>query len=101
MAIDIPKRNKRQYQWEKENKDRINLTFTKGLKERVQEASDQAGLSKTRWVEAAILEKLERQNATTSAALAGYDKQAILDEIAKVRGIGKQALERVADLLPD
>lgn len=101
MAEDTVKRNKRQQKWRDENRDRINLLFSKGIKERVQEASDQVGMSKAQWVEAAILEKLERQNATTSAAPAGYDKQAILDEIAKVRGIGKQALERVADLLPD
>ncbi len=60
--LDTTKRNKRQQKWTDENRDRINLIFSKGTKERVQAAAEQAGLSKSQWIEAAINEKLERES---------------------------------------
>lgn len=57
---DTVKRNRRQQKWIDENRDRINLVFSKGTKEQVQAAADLAGLSKSQWIEAAIKEKLER-----------------------------------------
>ncbi|MDQ0153421.1 uncharacterized protein (DUF1778 family) [Moryella indoligenes] len=61
MPEDIQKRNKRQQKWKDENRDRINLLFTKGIKEKVQEAADISGVSKSQWIEAAINERLERE----------------------------------------
>ncbi len=60
--LDTVKRNKRQQKWTDENRDRINLIFSKGVKELVQAAADQAGISKSQWIEAAIKEKLERES---------------------------------------
>ena len=62
--LDTVKRNKRQQQWIDGNRDRINLVFSKGTKEKVQEAADLAGLSKSQWIEEAIREKLEREKGT-------------------------------------
>lgn len=61
MPEDIQKRNRRQQKWKDENRDRINLLFTKGIKEKVQEAADISGVSKSQWIEAAINEKLGRE----------------------------------------
>ena len=60
MPEDKLKRNKRQQKWLTEKKDRVNMAFTKGIKEKLQEAADAAGLSKTQYAEIAILEKIER-----------------------------------------
>lgn len=60
MPEDKQKRNRRQQKWTDENRDRINLLFTRGIKSRVQNAADRAGVSKSAWIEAAINEKLER-----------------------------------------
>ncbi len=62
MPEDKQKRNRRQQEWKNENRDRINLLFTRGVKNRVQAAADRAGVSKSAWIEAAINEKLERDN---------------------------------------
>jgi len=61
MPVDTQKRNKRQQTWTNENRDRINLIFTKGIKEKVQEAADRSGISKSQWIENAITEKLKRE----------------------------------------
>ncbi len=60
MPEDKKKKNKRDQKWKDENRDRINLLFTKGLKEKIQAAADKVGLSKSQYVEKAILEKIER-----------------------------------------
>ncbi len=60
MPEDKVKRNKRQQKWLTEKKDRVNMAFTKGIKEKLQAAADAAGLSKTQYVEKAISEKIER-----------------------------------------
>ncbi len=62
MPEDKQKRNRRQQEWKNENRDRINLLFTRGVKNRVQAAADRAGVSKSVWIEAAINEKLERDD---------------------------------------
>ena len=60
MSEDKLKRNKRQQKWLTEKKDRVNMAFTKGIKEKLQSAADAAGLSKTQYTELAILEKIDR-----------------------------------------
>lgn len=62
MGVDIEKRNKRQYAWRNENKDRIEALCAKGTKEKVKTAAAAAGISPTQWVQSAIDEKLEREN---------------------------------------
>ena len=59
MAVDIQKRNKRQQKWTDENRDRINLVFSKGLKEKIFEAAKIEGLSMSQYVEKAIKKQLE------------------------------------------
>lgn len=62
MASDVEKRNKRQYKWQTKKRDRINMIFAKGTREKVQEAAKNTGLSMSQWVERAICEKIEREN---------------------------------------
>ena len=49
----------------KENYDRINLTMPKGKKEDVQAHAARHGISVNAYINAAIDEKMERDNATT------------------------------------
>ena len=44
MAEDTKKRNSRQYNWQKENTDRINFTMPKGKKERIKEQAELSGI---------------------------------------------------------
>ena len=60
MAIDKQKRTKRNQRWIDTKRDRINMVFTKGLKEQIQDAAKSAGLSQSQWVEQAIREKMDR-----------------------------------------
>lgn len=60
MPVDVEKRNKRQYQWQKENTDRINFTMPKGTKDLIKEAADKAGMKPAEWIREAITEKLEK-----------------------------------------
>ena len=60
MPIDTKKANKRHTIWVNEKRDRINLLFSKGLKEQIQDAAKSAGLSQSQWVEQAIREKMDR-----------------------------------------
>ena len=62
MSIDTVKRNRTIQKWKDKNRDRINILFPKGTKERVQAAADAAGVSKSTWILDAINEKLEREN---------------------------------------
>lgn len=64
MPVDTVKRNKRNQKWTNENRDRINLIFSKGLKEKIELAANADGLSRSQWVEKAIIEKLEKENIT-------------------------------------
>ena len=61
MPVDTEKRNKRQYAWQKENTDRINITFPKGTKARIEEAANAEGISKAEFIREAIEEKLKKQ----------------------------------------
>lgn len=61
MAEDKQKKNKRDQKWKDENRDRINLLFTKGTKEKIRAAAAAAGLSMAQWVQSAIDEKLARE----------------------------------------
>lgn len=47
----------------KENYDRVNLTMPKGKKEKIQEQADSQGLSVNAYINAAIDEKMERDDA--------------------------------------
>ena len=60
MPVDIEKRNKRQYNWQKENTDRINFTMPKGTKEQIKEAADKIGVKPAELIRQAIAEKLEK-----------------------------------------
>lgn len=61
MAVDTKKRNTRQQTWINENKERINLLFEKGTKERLKEAAAAANVTISEYVRQAIEEKLEKQ----------------------------------------
>jgi hypothetical protein len=63
MAEDTVKRNKRQYNWMKENTDRMNLLFEKGTKDRVQAAANKRGISASKYVQMAVAKQLEEDKA--------------------------------------
>lgn len=52
------KRNQRQESWKKENRERINMLFPKGTKDRIKTAIYGSGLSVSEFVLQAINEKL-------------------------------------------
>ncbi len=58
MAVDTEKRNKRQYEWQKENTDRINFTMPKGTKDQIKEAAEKLGIKPSEFIRQAISEKL-------------------------------------------
>ena len=49
--------------WIAEKLDRVNLTMPKGKKEHVKEVADKVGLSLNAYINQAIDEKMERDNA--------------------------------------
>ena len=49
--------------WIAEKLDRVNLTMPKGKKEQVKEAADKAGLSLNAYINLAIDELMEKDNA--------------------------------------
>lgn len=59
----IRKRNDRQYAWQKENTDRLNFTMPKGRKAEIQAYAKSAGMSASEWINTAIVEKMQRQDA--------------------------------------
>ena len=59
MAVDTEKRNKRQREWRKENKERMDLDFEKGTKARIDAACEALGVSRSAFVRDAINEKLK------------------------------------------
>ncbi len=59
VAVDIEKRNKRQNQWIKENKERINMMFPKGFKEKITEVAGDRSISQ--YVIEAVNEKIARE----------------------------------------
>lgn len=62
MAVDTKKRNSRQQNWVNENKERINLLFEKGTKERLSQAAAASGVSLSEYVRNAINSKLQEDN---------------------------------------
>lgn len=62
MAVDTKKRNTRQQNWINENKERINLLFEKGTKERLSQAAAASGVSLSEYVRNAINSKLQEDN---------------------------------------
>lgn len=76
--------------------DRITARLDAGTVDRIKAAGENVN----EFVRAAVAERLERYEAPAQQAPAGYDKQAILDSLAKVPGIGKRALDRAAEILP-
>ncbi|MBR4794266.1 MAG: hypothetical protein IKV25_01250 [Clostridia bacterium] len=62
MAVDTKKRNSRQQNWVNENKERINLLFEKGTKERLTQAAAASGVSLSEYVRSAINSKLKEDN---------------------------------------
>ncbi|SER63175.1 Ribbon-helix-helix protein, copG family [Butyrivibrio fibrisolvens] len=65
MSENIPKRNKRQNNWQKNNKERINILYDKGTKERIKAAAEKANISTSELVRQAINEKLEQLENNT------------------------------------
>ena len=51
-------RNQRQYAWQKENKDRINVLLDKGLNSEIKEIAKTHGKSASEWINEAIKEKM-------------------------------------------
>ena len=66
MTEDKKKRNKRQQDWQRQSRDRINMIFSKGFKERVQAAAAAVGLSVSQYVELAVDEKIESENGSAA-----------------------------------
>ena len=72
MAVDTSKRNERQYKWQVENRERINVLLNKGTKERIEIAvrelnkrmnvSSRDGLKASEFIRQAIQEKLDHVN---------------------------------------
>jgi len=58
--MDTEKRNKRQYQWQKENTDRINFTMPKGTKELIKAAARAQHITPSEFIRQAIDEKLDK-----------------------------------------
>lgn len=60
--VDTQKRNKRQYEWQKENTDRLNFVMPKGMKSRIIEASEKLDMNASEFIRVAINEKLSRDS---------------------------------------
>lgn len=62
MAVDTKKRNTRQQNWINENKERLNLLFEKGTKERLTKAAAASNVSLSEYVRNAVNAKLLEDN---------------------------------------
>lgn len=60
MAVDTEKRNQRQYAWQKEQKERINILFEKGTKDRIKIAADKLNINTSEFIRQAINEKIDK-----------------------------------------
>jgi hypothetical protein len=58
IMIDKEKRNKRQYEWQKQNTDRINFTMPKGIKEKIKAAAEKEKINPAEWIRRAIYNRL-------------------------------------------
>ena len=56
--IDTEKRNKRQYAWQTDNRERINVLFDKGTKDRITMACSSTGQKVSEFIREAVEEKL-------------------------------------------
>ena len=63
MAVNSQKRNLRQSQWTRENRDKMTFIFSKGMKDKIEQAVTLSNLSRSKWVELAINEKIARDAA--------------------------------------
>ena len=54
--VDAEKRNKRQYAWQTENRERINILFDKGTKARI----EATGAKVSEFIREAVEEKLQK-----------------------------------------
>ena len=59
MTIDTKKRNDRQYKWQVDNIDRINAVLPKGMKEEINRAAKDQGISASEFIRQAIRAKLD------------------------------------------
>ena len=57
MAVDIEKRNKRQYEWAKDNKERLNVMLDKGTSGRIDSVL-MAGETRSSFIREAIEKEL-------------------------------------------
>ena len=57
--IDTQKRNKRQYEWQRNNTDRLNFTMEKGTKDRIKAAADKLQMKPSEFCRLAITEKID------------------------------------------
>jgi post-segregation antitoxin (ccd killing protein) len=64
--MDTLKRNNRQYKWQTENRERINMLFPVGTREELKNAADDLGISMSEFVRQAIREKLDRMDVGNS-----------------------------------
>jgi len=71
--MDIKKRNKTFNEWQKANKDRINMAFPRGFKDRLQAAADEAGESMTQYVVNAVDLRINGATIPT-ASIPAYNK---------------------------
>lgn len=62
MAVDTKKRNTRQQKWINENKERLNLLFDNGTKERLTKAAAASNVSLSEYVRNAVNTKLLEDN---------------------------------------
>lgn len=60
MPVDVKKRNARQYAWQKENKDRINLIVPKGVKVELQIMANEEKTTVMEIINRAIARELGR-----------------------------------------
>ncbi len=57
---DTKKRNQRQYAWQKENSERINVLFEKGTKSRIDEVRGSSSISE--YIRSAVSERLKKDS---------------------------------------
>lgn len=62
MAVDIEKRNKRQYEWAKDNKERLNVMLEKGTSRRIDSVLE-AGETRSSFIREAIEKELYSRGA--------------------------------------
>lgn len=61
--IDTKKRNLRQYNWQKENAERISFIMPIGTKDKIKEAAQLLNISSSEFIRSAIKEKIDRVNS--------------------------------------